>query len=302
MRIRWLALAFLALAAPLASLAQTGQKPAFEVASVRAATPGTRSSQRVTETRLDFINTPLRLVLLTAFRIEPYLLSAPAWLNNTNFDVQGTFSAGARGRVPEMLQTLLAERFGLVTHIESRPVEAYELVVAKSGITMKEVEPVNELEKDFGGDPATKASDRVFDTLDGPVRSMMIPLGGRRVTARSRYDAWTTAQRTFIVDAARITMAELAGILTMNVDRPVVDKTGLMGVYQFRIELDSNQSALRMLRSAGITTTVKGEPIEFPTGVSTFKAVESLGLTLDDRRAPFDVVVVDKIERNPVEN
>jgi uncharacterized protein (TIGR03435 family) len=157
MRIRWLALAFLALAAAPLLTAQTGQKPAFEVASVRAATPGTRSSQRVTETRLDFINTPLRLVLLTAFRLEPYLLSAPTWLNNTNFDVQATFPAGGRERVPEMLQTLLSERFGLATHLESRPVEAYELVVAKSGITMKEVEPVNELEKDFGGDPATKA-------------------------------------------------------------------------------------------------------------------------------------------------
>jgi len=122
------------------------------------------------------------------------------------------------------------------------------------------------------------------------------------VTTRTRYDTWTTANLTFMVDAERITMSEFVRILSPNVDRPVIDRTGLSGLYQFKVELDSNQSAIRGLRSAGVTTTVKGTPIDEPTGVSTFKAVESLGLKLEERRTPFDILVVDKIERTPAAN
>lgn len=282
--------------------AQTAPRPAFDVASIRPATRGTPSSQRITETRLDVINTSLRQVLSIAFRAATHELSAPASLNTANFDINATFPAGARNRVPDMLQTLLLERFGLVTHVESRSIPAYELVVGKSGLTMKEVEASNEIDKNFGGDAFTQSTNRLSETVEGPVRTMGIPRGMRRVTERSRYDAWTTAQGTYIVDAARITMGELASLLTTNVDKPVVDKTGLTGVYQFKIELDANQSAIRGLLNLGIRTNVRGEPIGMPTGVSTFKAIESLGLKLEERRSPFDVVVVDKIAQTPVEN
>lgn len=274
---------------------------AFEVASVRPATRGAPRSERITETRLDLINTSLRRMLAIAFRADTHELSAPAWLNTANFDVNATFPAGSRARVPDTLRTLLAERFGLVTHVESRAIPAYELVVGK-GLTMKEVEASDEVGKDFGGDSFTQSTNQVSETLDGPVRIMGIPLGMRRVTARSLYETWTTAQGTFIVNAIRMTMAELATVITANVDKPVVDKTGLTGVYQFKIELDANQSAIRGLRNSGISTNVRGEPIGLPTGVSTFKAIESLGLKLEERGSLFDVVVVDKIAQTPLEN
>ena len=283
------------------AVAQT-PRPAFDVASVRPATRGIPSSQRITETRLDLISTSLRQILDIAFRAAPHELSAPTSLNTVRVDVNATFPAGSRNRVPEMLQTLLIERSGLATHVESRAIPAYELVVAKSGLTMKEVEASNEVEKDFGGDSFTQTTNQVSQTLEGPVRTMGISLGMRRVTARSLYETWTTAQATFIVNAVRMTMGELASVLTLNVDKPVVDKTGLTGVYQFKIELDSNQSAVRGLLRAGISTNVRGEPIGQPTGVSTFKAIESLGLKLEERRSPFDVVVVDKISETPTEN
>ena len=128
-------------------------------------------------------------------------------------------------------------------------------------------------------------------------------LGVRTVTARSLYSTWTAADGTFHVEAARITMDEFAKrILASNVDRPVIDKTGLDGVYEFKVVLDANASAIRGLRSLGITTTVQGNPIGELTGVSTLKAVESLGLKLEERRVPRDFVVVEKIERTPTEN
>jgi uncharacterized protein (TIGR03435 family) len=288
------ALMFL-IALPIA--AQTG-KSAFEVASVRIATPGGRSAQRVTQTRLEVVNTPLRLVLMVAFRVREFQLSAPAWVNDAYVDIQATFPADARARVPEMLQTLLAERFGLVTHVEARPIEAYELVVGRRGVTMKEVEAANEMEKDFGG----QRLERTFETLDGPVRSIISPGLTRRVTPYSLYDERTTPQRTTQIDATRISMREFAEVLSTNLDRPVIDRTGLAGVYQFKIELDSNRTMMRLFGAAGVTTNARGEPLDVPTAVSTFRSVESLGLQLDERRTPFDVVVIDRIERNPKEN
>lgn len=291
--------ACLTLALSAAGFAQSART--FDVATVRASVPGSRLSQRLTPTRIDMVNTPLRSLILAAFRIDVFQLSGPDWLIQPRFDVHATFPAGtSRNEVLDMLQSLLRERFGLVSHIEFRPVPAYELVVGKSGIAMREVESVDELAREFPKDPSLTFanSDVTNETLDGPRRSMVIPFGGRTVTSRSLYDTWTTPRRTFQVEATRITMAEFASILAFNVDRPVIDKTGLTGVYQFKVELDVNQAAIRGLRQIG---SDRVPDLNEPTGVSTFAAVEHLGLKLEERRAPFDILVVDKIERQPTE-
>ena len=292
-------------AASVAAFAQAPTKPAFEAASIKPTAPGTRQSRRVTATRIDFVNTDLRSLLLTAFRLQPYQLSAPQWLNTAMFDIHATYPADVAPRLmPEMLQTLLVERFGLVSHIEPRPVDLYELVVGKNGITMREVEVVDDLDKTFPREaPASITNaDVTWETPEGPVRSMFVPFGTRTITARTMYEKTTTDRRTTKIDATRMTMAELATALTSNVDRPVLDKTGLTGVYQFTIELPPDATAVRMLRSIGISSTVQGTPLSEPTGVSVFKAVEGLGLKLEERRVPIPVLVVDRIERSPIEN
>lgn len=111
----------LVLAVSVTALAQSAKT--FEAATVRASEPGSRRSQRLTPTRIDIVNTPLRELLMAAFRIEVFQVSAPTWLNQQRFDVHATFPAGTtRDQVFEMLQTLRKERFGLVSHVESRPV------------------------------------------------------------------------------------------------------------------------------------------------------------------------------------
>ena len=124
---------WLVLAVSVSAFAQSVQRT-FEEATVRASVPGSRLSQRLTPTRLDMVNTELRSLILAGFRIDMFQLSAPSWINQPRFDVHATFPAGTtRDQVFEMLQRLLKERFGLVRHIESRPVPAYELVVGKVG-------------------------------------------------------------------------------------------------------------------------------------------------------------------------
>ena len=102
---------------PLALTAQVfaAQAPAFEVASVRLAPDPGATSQRMTDSRVDLTRISLRALLLLAFRAKAYELAGPDWLAQTRVSIQATLPAGAtRQQIPEMLQRLLAERFGLV--------------------------------------------------------------------------------------------------------------------------------------------------------------------------------------------
>jgi uncharacterized protein (TIGR03435 family) len=295
------AVAALACTTSITGFAQTAKPPAFEVASIRLTEPRTPVSQKVTPGRVSLVNQQLWSLVLMAFNVREFQLSAPAWLRQVRVDIQATMPSDAPPeRWREMLQTLLRDRFALVTHIESRPVEVNELTVGDNGIKMREVDPVDELAKEF---PDALASPAVQDTLDGPVRTMgVLPPGTRVVTARTRHERFFTERGTTVIEASRMTMTELASVLASNLDQPVLDRTGLAGLYQFTVELPRDQTAVRTLLSAGITTTVQGTPLTEPTGVSTFKAVETLGLRLERRRLPFDIIVVDKIEPRPSDN
>lgn len=289
------------LAATGSPLAQTTNAPAFEVASVRLTAPGTRGSSRVTDARVDLINYPLRALLLMAFRVSEYQLVAPDWVDGVRVDVSATLPPGtSRSQVPEMLRDLLGRRFGAVTRVEQRPVQAYELLVGPNGISMREVPPLDELD----ADPPVNAFSILptSETVDGPVRSLAIPLGMTTVTATTRYTRIFTAQRTTMLDAKRMTMNELATALQSTMDAPVVNRTGLSGGFEFKIELPPEAAAIRRLLSIGISTTVQGTPLTEPTGISASDALKEIGLQLERRRTPIDVIVVDKLERTPTEN
>lgn len=97
-------------------------------------------------------------------------------------------------------------------------------------------------------------------------------------------------------------MTELVSLLTTTVDEPVIDKTGLTGFYQFKIELPPDAASIRRMISSGTTTTVQGTPLTEPTGYSVFKALEGIGLKLEKRRSPVDVIVVDTLNIAPTPN
>jgi uncharacterized protein (TIGR03435 family) len=295
------ALVSLALSASIPVLAQNPRGPSFEVASVRlSSAPGTRSSQRMADTRVDFLNVSVLSLLLTAFGIQPYQLFAPDWVGDVRLDIQATMPAGStRREVPEMLQRLLAERMGLVTARETRPVEGYELVVGKGGPRMREVEARNDLAAKIAPDAilspaASERTDTVADTPDGQVRTLRRDMGTITITDRTRYHLRVNVERrTQTLTATRMTMTELAAAMAKNMSEPVVDKTGLTGIYEFTLELPLAAATVR--RAAGIGVGVQSMGSES-------RAVQSVGLSLERRRTPIDVVVVQKIERAPTEN
>ena len=286
------------------------QAPVFEVASVRLAPGPGITSQRMTDSRVDLTFINLRALLLLAFRAKAYELVGPDWLAETRVSIQATLPAGAtRQQVPEMLQRLLSERFHLMVHREPRPMEVFELVVGPGGHKMREVEPADELDKRF---PPNKIAeqfgnaqrvDTVQDTPNGPVRTVAgDDLGITTLTGRTMYKVTMNmdrlSRRTQTLDATRMTMTELATVLTDVTGQPVLDKTDLRGTYQFGgVELPLNARVLKDAREAFAS---RGG-IEVPY-VSESKAIEAIGLRLERRPSPIDVIVVDRIDRTPTDN
>lgn len=297
----------LAMAGPVR--AQVDQTPSFEVASVRLTDPKTPASERVTDTRVELRRVALRNLLWMAFRIDPFhsadRLSAPDWVAGVVVDVQAVIPSGAtREQVPDMVKALLVERFGLRTRVEPRPTDVYELIVGQGGIRMQDAQPGNDLQTKFPVDAsrATPSSDVTGETVRGPVRIMFTPMGRRIITDRLMYERNPTARRTVQIDATRMTMTEFASILGSNLGRPVLDGTGLTGLYQFKIELPPDAFVRQVLPRNGASGNAVGTLPDDPTGVSTFKAVEQLGLKLEARRIPMDTIVVEHVERVPREN
>ena len=296
--------------APVSS--QHPDRPAFEVTSVRLAPGPGLTSQRMTDTRVDLAFVSLRALLLMAFRAKGYELAGPDWLAETRVSIHATLPAGAtRQQVPEMLQRLLAERFRLVVHREPRPMEVHALVVGPGGHKMREVEPADELDKTF---PASKIAERfgttaqldsVQDTPDGAVRTVRgDDLGTTTITSRTMYKLTLNmdrlGRRTQTLDAARMTMAELAARLTDVIGQPVLDRTDLRGMYQFHdVELPLDARVLEMARTSALRFGFT--PPDVPN-LSAPRAIEGLGLRLERRRSPVEVVVVDSIDRTPSDN
>src|SRR5688572_9709434 len=108
-----------------------------------------------------------------------------------------------------MLQRLLSQRFGLVTHRESRIMDAYALIVDTGGTKMRLVEPADELNTPFRDPLVTSAPAVVVsETVDGPVRTITSALGTRTITNRTMYDRKLNEALGQVIDATRMTMAE----------------------------------------------------------------------------------------------
>ena len=135
---------------------------------------------------------------------------------------------------------------------------------------------------------------------------MPIPGGARRITSRTMYERTTTSSGGLAVNATRMNMTELALILQENLDRPITDKTGLTGVYQFMFELPFDPTAAVLAAGTAAFRATQGgspgaEPVDRRPGVPA-RVLEGLGLKLERRRVPIEVVVVDRIARKPTEN
>jgi uncharacterized protein (TIGR03435 family) len=218
----------------------------------------------------------LKNILLNAYEVDSYQVSGPGWLDQERYDILAKVPSGTtKEQFNAMLRNLLAERFNLTSHHETRELAVYELLVGKNGLKMKEAdlnissEPVPKIGVDKSGCPELP-----------PGHSTMVG----RVTDRG--SMCLTARMKSIGELA----AFLAGPPLRN---PVVDRTGLTGKYDFTLEYSQERKSSPGADPLG--TVVDAGP-------NIVDAVQQLGLKLESKKAPIDVLVIDHIDKVPTEN
>jgi uncharacterized protein (TIGR03435 family) len=280
------------------ALALFGQTPQFEVASIRPSAPPGADHMNVgvhidgQAVRITALN--LKDYISAAYKLKIYQIQGPDFIGSERFDVSAKLPAGAtESQVPDMLKALLADRFQLKAHTETKEFPVYALVVAKGGLKMKEspVDPNDETEP--GEKP--KAPPVNVSGGGGP-RGVHIEYG--------HGSFFTMADNKFI--GRKLPMANFVEVLARFEDRPVVDMTGLAGAYDFDLEFTPEDYMAMLIRSAiaaGVTLPPEAlRMLSGSSGDSLLNALEKLGLKLETRKAPLEVLVVDRLQKAPTEN
>jgi uncharacterized protein (TIGR03435 family) len=263
----------------------------FEVASIKPSTPP--SVQRIDVglhidgalVRCSYLS--LKEYIRLAYQVKDYQVLGPDWMASDRFDIAAKLPAGAaRDQVREMLQSLLEERFQLKLHRDHKVFPVYGLVVGKGGLKMKESAPA----------PDTAGSVPLNITASGAHEGTTINLGDGA--------SFTAADDRF--EATKLTMENTADLLARFTDRPIVDMTQIKGRYDFTMEFsadDFRAMRIRSALSAGVTLPPRAlKLLEESSGDALFDQVEKLGLKLEPRKAPLEVLVIDHIERTPTDN
>ena len=243
--------------------------------------------------RLTATNVTLRMLVVAAYQKQPFqVIGGPEWQTSTKFDIN------ARSEDPklttdqmlERLQTLLAERFKLKAHTETREVPIYELVLARGdGKLGAKLKPSTDNCPDF------KAQQQ--EMLEALAK------GGIGALAAMRPAAGETRPCSIVpmqvpgaigMKATGQSLSTLVLMLTQVARRPVVDKTGLSGLYDFELVIDM-QTLMGLYADLGVA--VPPLPPNLPEGPSLMTQLqEDLGLKLDSQRGPGEVLVIDSAE------
>jgi uncharacterized protein (TIGR03435 family) len=169
-----------------------------------------------------------------------------------------------------MLQPLLAERFKLKAHTETKQLPVYELIVAKGGPKLKEATPGDTYANGFKGP-------------DGVGRGGMMRMGRGQLTGQG------------------VPITTLTNLLSQQLQRTVVDKTGLTGKYDLELNWTPEQGEGGLGPPPGAASP-QAEPAPDATGPSIFTALqEQLGLKLQSTKGPVETLVIDHAEM-PSEN
>jgi uncharacterized protein (TIGR03435 family) len=256
------------------------QSPAFEVASVKRSPPwkpgvffgparggpGTPDLGQITWTY-----TTLKAMLMTAYDVENYQITGPEWIESERYDVVAKLGAGAtKAQVRAMWQGLLNERFRIAMHRESKEFQVEDLVIGKGGSKLKEAHI------DPDAPPPDGPPNMKNGQLMGPgFVTTIFPDGPRARTM-----------------AKEQPLSKLTTMLGSQLHRPVLDKTGLTGKYDFTLEF---------VPSLNVPLSPGGDAAEPAPDLMT-AVQQQLGLRLVAAKATLELMVIDRAEKIPTEN
>ena len=286
---------------PASSPAAVSPIATFEVASVKPSNPNPDPTNPLNMIalmlpqpggRFTATNTPLRMLIMMAFELkqEAQLVGGTADLLAATYDITaraaGTATIGKE--LPQLLQSLLADRFKLKTHTEMRELPVYDLVLARSdGRLGTEMKPsTSECSK-----ADQVAAEQGAALAQGDVASF---IGKPRPCSVSTDTSGGPLNLLMRGDGQE--MKQMVEILSQFTGRTVRDKTGLTGRYDFAMKLDL-QMVLALAKRMGANIPAAAANIPQSDGSSLMTALnEQLGLKLESTRAPVDVVVINSVE------
>ena len=204
-------------------------------------------------------NLQLHRIIASSFQIQDSLVFGPDWLNSARYDIvgKGPDPSATNPEVWEMMRSLLAARFRLKYHVESRQLPIYVLTVAKGGPKLKRPE-------------------------DGPC-------GAKIKAGESCASIGPIAP--FAAGITNTTIGALVSALARSLqDRPIIDKTGLTGKYDALVRWMPDNMKPEDL--ANISPDLRPDDVSLFTALE-----EQLGLKLDAQKGPVDVLVVDSIDK-----
>jgi uncharacterized protein (TIGR03435 family) len=254
---------------------EPGYKPTltFDVATIRLAPPPDANfhvsvSSPPHSSRFEATNLPIKALLQIAYGFDAPVVGAPEWTANTFYNIQARSDADADARLAKLtvnevrlekrnaIRVLLAERLDVKTHLETRNTSLFNRVVARDGLKMQVAPPPPPPANGEAPPPPPPADVQAHGSQHG---------------------------LEFI--GSNATMRAISGALSSMVEAPVVDKTGLTGIYNYTLQFGRDWSA--------------HDPDSWP---SIFTAVqEQLGLKLEAAHETVPNLVVDHIAK-PTEN
>lgn len=216
-----------------------------------------------------------------AFQMEGLIVGGPGWINTDRFDVDAKMSPGTTADdMHAMARALLADRFKLAAHAETRDMQIYALVLARG---------------DGKLGPKMRPSDVDCEALraaraNGTAPPVGPPRAGEPMPPCATRLMFGPLSR---IESSGMRLAQLVGFLSLSTGKPVVDRTGLSGDFAVSVEFVAEPGAGSQL---GPPAPAAGAPP--PDAPSLFTALqEQLGLKLDSRREPTEVLVIDRAEQ-----
>jgi uncharacterized protein (TIGR03435 family) len=285
------------LLAASAALAQS--QPAFEVASVKPAEPlvpgrrpaplaggpGTKTPNRLAGTA------SMKAILMWAYGIKTFQLTGPSWMDTERYEIVAKVPQGAtKEQVALMLQSLLAERFHLSVHRETKELPTYVLLPGKNGPKLEKSDPAAAEDDDAFPDPGMPRP-RVTMGKDGFPE---IPPGAKVPGSFTLTLSGGEFTRTKVFARHR-TMDQLAETIGIYVNRLTRNLTELPGRYDFTLAFES----------APDVDIAAARPAEArdDSGPTIFAAVQQqLGLRLEPRKGPVEMLIVDRLDKVPTGN
>ncbi len=286
-----------------AGYAQTaGQQLTFDVVSIKPTVfpqpdgHGALVMQRTTggpgssdPGRIHYPYILLRSLLLEAYPVKSIQIEGPDWLGAERFEISATMPpTTSKTQFRLMLQSLLADRFHLAFHRETREVPVYSLVIAKGGPKLKEsgsTPPPAEQAAPPSSGPVVLMAPKM--AADGFPPQLFPPGKPGLMALRANGQARLAGQLQ--------TTADLADFLTGFLSRPVTDATGLTAKYDFVVDFAADSMAAPGPDGAA------SDQSDLQPGF--FAALQSvLGLRLEPKKGPLEMMVIDHIDKRPTEN